>query len=801
MTTLIYRVGSHQCVRPQKNGTTRRSFPTRRNQYSQAINYNLKQYHNIILWYYFLLEIYPLGVYNVYGDSMKTQQYNITGMSCAACSASVQRVVTRLNGVESCDVNLITGKMTVTFDENSVSSADFFRVVQKAGFGITAETVKKEVAKPKESAIPIIISLVFATVLLYVSMGQMLFSNLPLPKIFNMNENPYNFAFLQFLCCLPVLYFGRSFFIKGIPLLFKGHPNMDSLVAIGSGASLIYSIVMTFTLSYNHHAVHNLYFESSAVVIALVMLGKFFERRSKAKTAKALEKLIELTPDTAVLFKDGKEYEIPTSEIKVGDTLLIKSGAKIPLDGVVIGGQSSANEAMLTGESLPIYKSVDDKVYGGSVNLDGVLYVKVTHIGENTTLSKIIKFVEEAQSKKAPISKTADKVAGVFVPVVIAIAIISAVIWLIVGKDMSFVLKVFTSVLVIACPCALGLATPTAIMVGTGLGAANGILIRNGEVLEISHNVKAVVFDKTGTLTIGKPVVTDYVGDIKAISFAAACETVSTHPLANAICEYADKLKIEYTTPEEFKTLSGKGVEAIISEKEILVGKKELLLEKGISTERFVDDFTRFVGVGKSVAFVAINSECVGLFAIADTLKENASDTVQKLKKHGIKTIILSGDNLLAAEYIGKEIGADEIFSEVLPDGKAQIIKEIRQKYGVVMMVGDGINDAVALTEADVGCAIGNGSDIAIESADIVLMGSDILAVVKAINLSRFTIRNIKQNLFWAFCYNVICIPIAAGLLYALGGPLLSPMLGGLAMSFSSVFVVGNALRLRGKKL
>lgn len=750
---------------------------------------------------YFLLEIYPMGVYNIYGDNMKTQQYNVTGMSCAACSASVQRVVTRLNGVESCDVNLITGKMTVTFDESLVSSADFFRVVQKAGFGITAETVKKEIKAKKESLYPIVVSLLFAAVLLYVSMGQMLFDNLPLPKIFNMNENPYNFAILQLLCCIPVLYFGRNFFIKGIPLLFKGHPNMDSLVAIGSGASLLYSIVMTFTLKSNPHAVHNLYFESSAVVVALVMLGKFFERRSKAKTAKALEKLMELAPDTAVLFKDGKEYEIPTAEIKIGDALLIKSGAKIPLDGEVIDGESTVNEAMLTGESLPIDKKVGDKVYGGSVNLDGALYVKVTHIGDDTTLSKIIKFVEEAQSKKAPISKTADKVAGVFVPVVIAIAVISAIIWLIVGKDIAFALKVFTCVLVIACPCALGLATPTAIMVGTGLGASNGILIRNGEVLEISHNVKAVVFDKTGTLTKGKPIVTDYVGDKAAISLAAYCETGSSHPLAKAICEYADKLKIEYIIPEEFKTLSGNGVSAVINGKEIIVGKKEFLEENGIITDDYADDFVKLAGEGKSLAFVAVDGACKGLFAVADTLKENAADTIAKLKKHGVKTVMLSGDNRLAAEYIGKRIDVDEVYAEVLPDGKGEIIKEIREKYGEVMMVGDGINDAIALTEADVGCAIGNGSDIAIESADIVLMQSNIADVAKAINLSRLTIRNIKQNLFWAFCYNTVCIPIAAGVLYAFGGPLLSPMLGGLAMSFSSVFVVGNALRLRGKKL
>ena len=732
---------------------------------------------------------------------MKTQQYNVTGMSCAACSSSVQRVVSRLNGVKSCDVNLITGKMTVTFDENAVSSADFFRVVQKAGFGITSDIVKKEVKQQKESFAPIIVSLIFAAVLLYVSMGQMLFENLPLPSLFNMNKNPYNFALLQLLCCLPVLYVGRNFFIKGIPLLFKGHPNMDSLVAIGAGASLIYSVVMTFTLSFNPHAVHNLYFESSAVVVALVMLGKFFERRSKAKTAKALEKLMELAPDTAVLFKDGREYEIPTAEIKVGDILLIKAGAKIPLDSVVTDGESSVNEAMLTGESLPVDKRVGDKVFGGSVNLDGVLYVKVTHVGEDTTLSKIIKFVEEAQSKKAPISKTADKVAGVFVPVVIAIALVAAVIWLVAGKDIAFALKVFTAVLVIACPCALGLATPTAIMVGTGLGASNGILIRNGEVLEVIHNVKAVVFDKTGTLTVGKPTVTDYIGDNSAIAVAASCEIASNHPLALAVREYADSLGTVYVQPDEFKNISGKGVIATIDGKEVLVGKGAFLSDNDIDITAFNENAQKFAGEGKSVAYVAVNGRCEGLFAIADTLKDNSLTVIQRLKKQGIKTVILSGDNKMAAEYIGKKVEADEVYAEVLPDGKAEIIKEIRQKYGTVMMVGDGINDAVALTEADIGCAIGGGSDIAIESADIVLMRSDICDVPRAINLSRFTIRNIKQNLFWAFCYNTICIPVAAGVLYAFGGPLLSPMLGGLAMSFSSVFVVGNALRLRGKKL
>ncbi len=732
---------------------------------------------------------------------MKTQQYNVTGMSCAACSSSVQRVVSRLSGVTACDVNLITGKMTVTFDENVVSSADFFRVVQKAGFGISSDVVKKEVKVQKESVAPIIVALIFAAVLLYVSMGQMLFENLPMPSLFDMNKNPYNFALLQLLCCLPVLYVGRNFFIKGIPLLFKGHPNMDSLVAIGSGASLIYSVVMTFGLAFNPHAVHNLYYESSAVVLALVMLGKFFEKRSKAKTALALEKLMDLAPDTAVLFKDSKEYEIPTSEIKVGDVLLIKAGAKIPLDAVVTEGESSVNEAMLTGESLPIDKKVGDKVYSGSINLDGMLYVKVTHIGDDTTLSKIIKFVEEAQSKKAPISKMADKVAGVFVPIVIAIALVAAVIWLIVGKDIAFVLKVFTAVLVIACPCALGLATPTAIMVGTGLGASNGILIRNGEVLEVIHKVKAVVFDKTGTLTVGKPTVTDFYGNQAIIGLAAACEMASNHPLAVSIREYADSLGIKYETPTDFKNISGKGVNAVINGKEVLVGKAEYIEEMGVDTSVFKRNAENSARDGKSVAFVAVNGSCEGLFAISDILKDTAEKAVSRLKKQGIATVILSGDNSMAARFIGKKVGVDMVYAEVLPDDKARIIKEIKQKYDTVMMVGDGINDAVALTVADVGCAIGGGSDIAIESADIVLMRSDVCDVSRAINLSRYTIKNIKQNLFWAFCYNSICIPIAAGLLYAFGGPLLNPMFAGLAMSFSSVFVVGNALRLRGKKL
>ena len=739
---------------------------------------------------------------------MKTEQYIISGMSCAACSASVNRVITRLDGVTECDVNLITGKMTVIYDETKTGQADFVRVVEKAGFGIEPDVQKQEKKPEKKekenSVLPILITAVFSGLLLLISMGPMLINGFPLPSFINPEINPYNYAITQLLLTLPALFTGRKFFIKGIPLLFRGHPNMDSLVAVGAGASFIYSIVMTYTIVNNHHAIHNLYFESVAVVITLVMLGKYFEGRSRNKTADAIKKLMELSPDTAVVLKDGKEYTVPTEKVNLGDTLVIKSGAKIPLDGIVKEGQSGVDESMLTGESLPAEKTVGDSVTGGSINIDGLMLVEVTRIGGDTTLAKIIKFVEDAQSKKAPISKTADKVAGIFVPAVIIIALVSALIWLIAGKDIAFVLKIFTSVLVVACPCALGLATPTAIMVGTGLGANNGILIRNGEVLEISHKIKAAVFDKTGTVTTGKPEVTDIVTDdeTKLIALASAAESGSEHPLAKAVREYADKNGVTETQkPTEFKNVSGKGIVCTIENERVILGKAALLEENGISTDKYREKAEQLAGEGKSVMYLTVSDKLLGVIAVADSLKPESVDTFKKFKEMGIKTVLLSGDNKLCAEYIGGILNADEVYSEVLPEEKAEIVAKIKEKYGSVMMIGDGINDAPALSEADVGCAIGNGSDIAIESADIVLMKSNPYDAARAVNLSRLTIRNIQQNLFWAFCYNTVLIPVAAGILYPLGGILLSPMLAGLAMSLSSVFVVGNALRLRGKKL
>ena len=740
---------------------------------------------------------------------MKTEQYIISGMACAACSSAVNRVVSKLEGVEVCDVNLITGKMTVTFDETKTGMADFIRVVEKAGFGIEPdksqadnkkETEKKE--KTKNDWLPLLISGIFSALLRYVSMGPMMLG-LPLPHFINSDSQPYNYAITQFILMLPALITGRKFFIKGIPLLFKGHPNMDSLVAVGAGASLIYSIVMTYTISTNPHAVHNLYFESVAVVITLVMLGKYFEGKSKKKTADAIKKLMELSPDTAVVLRDGREYTVPTKDVAVGDVLLIKAGAKIPLDGVIKEGSSGVDESMLTGESLPVDKSAGDSVTGGSININGLLIVEVTRIGADTTLSKIIKFVEDAQSKKAPISKTADKVAGIFVPAVILIAIISAIVWFIIGKDIAFVLKIFTGILVVACPCALGLATPTAIMVGTGLGAENGILIRNGELLESCHKVKAVVFDKTGTVTTGKPVVTDIIGENRdeIIALALIAESGSEHPLAAAIKAYAEAEKLTADIKAiDFKNISGKGTVCITEKGEIVLGKAAFLEEKGINTAEFQNDAQRLSGEGKSVMLLGVGGKALGIIAVADELRKESLQTFEKLRNLGIKAVLLSGDNRLCAEYIGKRLNADEVYSEVLPEDKARILKEVRKKYGMVMMVGDGINDAPALSEADVGCAIGSGSDIAIESADIVLMKSNPYDAARAVNLSRLTIKNIKQNLFWAFCYNTVLIPVAAGVLYPFG-MLLNPMLCGLAMSLSSVFVVGNALRLRGKKL
>ena len=750
---------------------------------------------------------------------MREERYDITGMHCAACSSSVERVTRRLPGVERSDVNLTTGVMTIAYDEAQVTPELIVKKVEKAGFGCQLKEEKKAEAKEKAEVDQaeaelrrkkhdLIGAIAVTVVLLYVSMGQMLpfgLPPLPVPDIMDMHTHPVNFAITQLLLTIPALWFGRSYLISGFKALWFRNPNMDSLVAIGSSCSFLYSLVMTYLLSDNGHLVHNLYYESAAVVLTLISVGKFLESRNVQKTKGAITKLMELKPDVAVLADTGSE--VPTASLKTGDVILVKPGEKIAADGDVVKGSSSVNEAMLTGESLPVEKEVGSQVIGGSINQDGVLYVSVTRTGEDSTLSKIIRFVEDAQGKKAPISRIADKVAGIFVPVVMCIALIAAVVWLALGYEFAFALRVFTSVLVIACPCALGLATPTAIMVGTGLGASNGILIRSGEALELTHKTDTVVLDKTGTVTEGRPTVTELVpleiSSEELLKTAASVESVSQHPLAKAIVDYAkEKGFTDLCAPERFENLSGRGLRAELETGIIvLAGSRRLLEEAGIDPAPLLADAERLAGQGQTPMYFARDGVLLGLISVADQMKATSADAIARLKAQGIHTVLLTGDNQAAADHIAAQVGVDRVVAEVLPEEKANVIQRLQSEGKTVMMVGDGINDAPALVQADIGCAIGNGSDIAIESAEVILMRGDLSDVARAIRLSRLTIRNIKQNLFWAFCYNTIGIPIAAGVLYLSHQLLLTPMFAGAAMSLSSIFVVTNALRLRYKKL
>lgn len=814
---------------------------------------------------------------------MKTETFRIGGMHCAACSGAVERVTKRINGVLSCEVNLITEKMTITYDETVASFSDFRRAVEKAGFSIEsletpehllpsagntpatplahtsslqvesvqttpladtsslqgesvqttplAETEQPSSSQGKitkassvqgESPTPssqgetrkttsrrrtaltkteLIICGVLSLCMLYVSMGQMLFSGLPVPAFADCDKNPLGCALTQIALSLPVAVIGRRFFIGGYGSLFRGHPNMDTLVALGATASFLYSLAMTVTIPSSPSAVHNLYYESVAVVITLVALGKHLEQNSKQKTTSAIRALMKLTPDSSHLVTERGVETVPTSSVCVGDRVLIKAGEKIPLDGIVIKGESAVDESMLTGESMPVSKRVGDAVTGGSLNGGGALTIMAERVGKDTTLSKIIAFVEEAQAKKAPISKVADRVAGVFVPGVMAIAVLAAAVWwAIKPADFSFAVKIFTSVLVIACPCALGLATPTAIMVGTGLGATHGILIKNGEALEIAHKASVVIFDKTGTVTRGTPTVTDVLG-AETLVWAAAAESGATHPIAAAILQKADSEKLSYPMPSAAQTVVGKGVIAEVNGEEIVVGKQSFLQEKGVTIAEFSSAAQGLFGEGKNVTFVAKNGKALGLIAVSDELNPTAAAAFERLRKMKIKTAILSGDNKTRVAAVAKALGADEYYGEILPEEKAQTVTALKGRYGTAIMVGDGVNDAPALVAADVGCAVASGSDVAVDSADIVFMKNDPEDVARALALSKYTIRNVKQNLFWAFCYNAVCIPIAAGVLYPLTNTLLSPMLAGLAMAFSSVCVVTNALRLRRKKL
>lgn len=753
---------------------------------------------------------------------MREITLQVDGMTCAACSSGVERTVNKQQGVDTCEVNLTTGRARIIYDENQISIDTIKEKIVKAGFqpkdieenseekAFEQEEEQLHVAKKR-----LIGAIIFAIPLLYLSMGHMLPFELYVPDFISM-DRPLNFAIAQLILTVPILYLGRNFYIVGFRTLFKGNPNMDSLVAIGTTSAFLYSLAMTIMIPSDKHAVHNLYYESAAVVVTLIMLGKYMEKRSRSKTSGAIKKLLELTPDTACRIVDGVEEVVAVEQLRVGDIVVIKPGSRVPMDGTVTSGNSSVDESMLTGESIPVEKQESDEVIGGSINYNGVLYVKITRTGEDTTLSKIIKLIEDAQGKKAPIAKIADKVAGYFVPVVIGIAIVAAIVWLLLGYELAFVLKIFVSILVIACPCALGLATPTAIMVGTGLGASNGILIKSGEALETTHKVDVVVLDKTGTITNGKPQVTDIISNTykpnELLSIAAQVEAASDHPLGKAIVQRANELKLdnpqlqsflesENFTIKEFQNLSGKGLEASFeNDSKIIIGNERILIDYSVEVGDYKKEADRLANEAKTPMYVAIDGILVGIIGVADTIKDTSVEAIKQIKKLGIKVYMLTGDNKLTAEHIGKQVQVDKVVAEVLPGDKADVVTNLQRENKVVMMVGDGINDAPALVQADIGVAIGSGSDVAIESGDIVLMKSDLRDVYKSIRLSKLTIRNIKQNLFWAFFYNLIGIPIAAGVFYGLNQTLLSPMFAGFAMSLSSVCVVGNALRLRSTK-
>lgn len=746
---------------------------------------------------------------------MKKEVYCISGMTCASCSSAVERVTRKLAGVSRSEVNLATNKMTIEYDEGTLKPEDIIAKVERAGFGaeLEHERAKEERLLEEQEAWEdlhkvrrrLIISIILAIPLLYISMGHMLPFTLPLPDFLHMHSYPLNFALAQLFLTALILICGRKFYIVGFKTLLAGHPNMDSLVAIGTGSAFLYSLVMTFQIPNHPEAAGNLYYESAAVVVTLVMLGKYLESRSKGKTSEAIQKLMELAPDVAVLVTGGEEKEVSVAQVQKGDVILVKPGSKVPLDGTVISGTTSVDESMLTGESIPVEKEAGDEVIGGSMNYNGAVQIKVTHIGGDTTLAKIIRLMEDAQGKKAPISKMADTVAGYFVPAVLAIAVLAAVIWLIAGYPVTFVLKVFVSVLVIACPCALGLATPTAIMVGTGKGAGYGILIKSGEALEITHKADTVVLDKTGTVTQGKPKVVRIVAkdqpDEELLQLAASCERNSEHPLGQAIVTAAKERGIELKEPKYFQSITGKGIEAKIQDEHVFIGNERMLGELSVAIGGFKNEADEIAAKGQTPMFVVINQELAGIISVADTIKPTSRRAIEDMQRIGLQVYMLTGDNKKTADFIGSQVHVDRVIAEVLPQDKVAVVSGLQKEGKKVIMVGDGINDAPALAQADTGIAIGSGSDIAMESSDIVLMKSDLQDVYRAIKLSKATIRNIKQNLFWAFIFNSLGIPVAAGVLYAFGGPLLNPMLAGLAMSFSSVFVVTNALRLKRVKL
>lgn len=738
---------------------------------------------------------------------MSKETFKIEGMSCAACAKAIERVTSRLDGVELSSVNFATESLTIEYDELKVTFEQINAAVEKAGFKIVVEEVDTKGKKQdeiKSMKRRLIFSLIFTIPLLYISMGHMI--GLPLPSVLAPDTSPVAFAVAQIVLSLPVVITGYKFYTIGYSSLFKGNPNMDSLIAIGTSAAFLYGLYGAYRIILGDHSyVHSLYFESAAVIITLITCGKYLETLSRGKTSEAIKKLMGLSPKTALVVRDGVEEVIKIENVVVGDILIVKPGEKIPVDGVVIDGHTSVDESMLTGESIPIEKRAGDNVIGASINKNGSIKYQATKIGKDTVLSQIIHLVEEAQGTKAPIAKMADLIAGYFVPVVIVLALIASIAWYMSGQGIAFSVTIFVSVLVIACPCALGLATPTAIMVGTGKGAEYGVLIKSGVALETAHALQTIILDKTGTITVGKPMVTDIhvmvrMSKDKLLQIAASAEKGSEHPLGEAIVKAAREKQIELLETEHFMALPGYGIEAKIDGEEILLGNEKLIRERGMVEKESMEISRGYAREGKTPMFVVIGGQIAGLICVADTVKESSKQAIEQLTKMGLEVVMLTGDNEQTAQAIARQVGINTVRSDVLPEGKANEVKSFMDQGKKVAMVGDGINDAPALAMADVGIAIGSGTDVAMESADIVLMKSDLMDVATAIQLSKKTIVNIKENLFWAFIYNSIGIPVAMGVLYIFGGPLLNPMIAGAAMSLSSVSVVGNALRLKGFK-
>ncbi|EFU76924.1 heavy metal translocating P-type ATPase [Lachnoanaerobaculum saburreum] len=756
---------------------------------------------------------------------MIKEKYNITGMSCAACSAKVEKTVSKLVGMDKASVNLLTNSMQVEYDEKKLSSKDIIKSVVDAGYGASLAGDTKEKAKDKsikktnDDAISSMkfrlkVSIIFLAILMYFSMGSMI--GLPLPNFLSGAGNPVGFALTQLLLVLPVMYVNRKYYISGFKSLSHFSPNMDTLVAVGTIAAFIYGVIAIYIMGYalNNNDINivteyrkNLYFESVSMILTLITLGKFFETGSKARTTDAISKLIDLSPKRANVIRDGVEENILTEDVRVGDIVVIRPGESIPVDGIIIEGSTSVDESAITGESIPVQKDKGDKLIGATINKNGSVKIKASDVGEDTAISRIIALVEEASSSKAPIAKMADKVAGVFVPVVMGIALVTFIVWLVLGYDFSFALNRAIAVLVISCPCSLGLATPVAIMVGTGKGAENGILIKSADALETTHSIDTVVLDKTGTVTKGKPVVTDIIGfDIDENEFlklAASVESASEHPLAEAIVEKAKEKNLAISLPKDFRAQSGRGIRADIDGKKIVAGNEQAIKETvGNDTgfDTVFDKGNELASQGKTPMYFMADNKLIGIIAVADTIKDDSKEAIEALKARDIDVVLLTGDHKNTATAIAKQAGINKVIAEVLPTDKEEHVRKLMEAGHKVAMVGDGINDSPALARADVGIAIGAGTDVAIESADIVLMHSSLNDVATAIDLSKAVIRNIKQNLFWAFFYNSVGIPLAAGVFYLSLGWKLSPMFGAAAMGMSSVCVVSNALRLRGFK-